>query len=180
MLLAERGHYALALASSAPWVARSAGFVSASDGWQELHANKRLLRNYMSTENGNVALTGEIDLDVLLAGSGPVGGDRLPHLHRTTPRSPGRRQDVVVERVLKAKGAGLVSGRGPKQQRGASFALLEGPWRGSRHRGEEGEIRHATHRCSFNRIRRRDGVRTVRTCSRDAGRAAREILWVEG
>jgi glucoamylase len=62
MLFAEREHHALALASSAPWLARSAGFVGVSDGWQELHANKRLDRTYERAENGNVAVTGEIDL----------------------------------------------------------------------------------------------------------------------
>jgi glucoamylase len=62
MLFAERDHHALALASSAPWLARSAGFVGVSDGWQTLHAGKRLDRVYERAENGNVALTGEIDL----------------------------------------------------------------------------------------------------------------------
>lgn len=54
MLLAEREHYALALACSAPWLARSAGFAGASDGWQKLRANKRLLRTCLRAENGNV------------------------------------------------------------------------------------------------------------------------------
>lgn len=85
MLLAEREHCALALASSAPWVARSAGFVGASDGWQELRANKRLLRTYMRAENGNVALTGEIDLAasdgtfVLALGFGPTAMEAGQH-----------------------------------------------------------------------------------------------------
>jgi GH15 family glucan-1,4-alpha-glucosidase len=38
MLLAERDNFALALASSAPWLARSVGFVGVSDGWQQLQA----------------------------------------------------------------------------------------------------------------------------------------------
>ena len=41
MLLASRGPYALALASSAPWRARSVGFVGVSDGWQQLKAHGR-------------------------------------------------------------------------------------------------------------------------------------------
>ena len=45
MLLAERDSFALALASSAPWLARSVGFVGVSDGWQELQAHKRLHPN---------------------------------------------------------------------------------------------------------------------------------------
>jgi glucoamylase len=85
MLFAEREQYALALASSAPWLARSAGFVGASDGWQELQANKRLLRTYMRAENGNVALTGEIDLAgsdgtfVLALGFGPTAMEAGQH-----------------------------------------------------------------------------------------------------
>jgi glucoamylase len=85
MLLAEREHHALALASSAPWLARSAGFVGASDGWQELRANKRLLRTYVRAENGNVALAGEIDLEasngtfVLALGFGPTAMEAGQH-----------------------------------------------------------------------------------------------------
>ncbi len=62
MLLAERGDSALALASSTPWLARSAGFVGFSDGWQELQAHKRLMNTYDRAENGNVAVTGEVDI----------------------------------------------------------------------------------------------------------------------
>jgi len=62
MLLAERDGYALALASSAPWRTRSVGYVGASDGWRELAAHGRLVRTFERAENGNVAMTGEIDL----------------------------------------------------------------------------------------------------------------------
>lgn len=62
MLFAERNGYALALACSAPWRARSVGFVGFSDGWQELRAHGRLTQTYGRAENGNVALMGEIDL----------------------------------------------------------------------------------------------------------------------
>jgi len=62
MLLAERENTALALGCSVPWLARSVGFVGSSDGWRELHANKRLIRTYERAENGNVAITGEVDL----------------------------------------------------------------------------------------------------------------------
>jgi glucoamylase len=62
MLLAERAGSALALASSVPWLARSAGFVGHSDGWRDLVAHRRLTHTYTRAENGNVALTGELDL----------------------------------------------------------------------------------------------------------------------
>ena len=44
MLFAERDNYALALASSAPWLARSVGFVGVSDGWQELQRQQATAR----------------------------------------------------------------------------------------------------------------------------------------
>ena len=62
MLFAKRDNVALALASSASWAARSVGFVGYSDGWQDLAQNFRLTWNYTRAENGNLALTGEIDL----------------------------------------------------------------------------------------------------------------------
>ena len=62
MLFAERDGYGLALACSAPWVKSSAGFAGVSDGWQDLSQHKQLTLNYARAENGNVALTGEMDL----------------------------------------------------------------------------------------------------------------------
>jgi glucoamylase len=85
MLYAERDHHALALASTAPWRARSVGFVGVSDGWQQLQAHKRLDRTYLRAENGNVAVTGEIDLEatngafVLALGFGPAAMEAGQH-----------------------------------------------------------------------------------------------------
>jgi glucoamylase len=62
MLLAERDSCALALACSAPWRKRSVGFAGTSDGWQDLSQNFQITGEYHRAENGNVALTGEIDL----------------------------------------------------------------------------------------------------------------------
>jgi glucoamylase len=62
MLFAERGGSALALACAPEWERRSVGFVGASDGWQELVQHKQLRAMYDRAENGNVALTGEVDL----------------------------------------------------------------------------------------------------------------------
>jgi glucoamylase len=64
MLFAERGAVALALACSVPWRTRSAGFVGQSDGWLDLQQHKQLTRTFGRADNGNVALTGEIDLSV--------------------------------------------------------------------------------------------------------------------
>lgn len=62
ILFAEREGYALALACSAPWTRRSAGFVGVSDGWQDLSQHKQMTWTYDHAEHGNVALTGQIDL----------------------------------------------------------------------------------------------------------------------
>lgn len=72
MLFAERDGYALAFACSVPWMKMSAGFVGYSDGWQDISRNFRITREYKKADDGNVALTGEINLmanggDVLLA-----------------------------------------------------------------------------------------------------------------
>jgi glucoamylase len=62
MLFAERQGAALAFGCSVPWAKMSVGFVGRSDGWQDLSKNFQLLTEYTRAENGNIALTGEIDL----------------------------------------------------------------------------------------------------------------------
>jgi glucoamylase len=61
MLLAERPGYGLALACSAPWLRRSAGYVGVSDGWQDVHAHGHMTWQYETATQGNVALIGEIE-----------------------------------------------------------------------------------------------------------------------
>jgi len=62
LLFAQRKGNALALACSTPWSKRSVGYVGSSDGWQDLKAHKQMTWKYTRAENGNVALTAEIDL----------------------------------------------------------------------------------------------------------------------
>ena len=62
MLFARHGTLTLALACSVPWLRRSAGFVGISDGWQDLSLHREMQWEYACAEDGNVALTGEIDL----------------------------------------------------------------------------------------------------------------------
>ncbi len=62
MLFAERDGIALAVACGPDWTRGSAGFVGFSDGWQILAAHKTMTMAYDRAENGNVALTGEVDL----------------------------------------------------------------------------------------------------------------------
>ena len=96
MLFAERDGVALALACSAPWLGRSVGFVGTSDGWQDLSRNKLLTSSYDRADDGNVALTGEIDLAG--AGGGRAGerdvrrrvADVAGHAHRPRPARGAR------------------------------------------------------------------------------------------
>lgn len=62
MLFAEGEGSALALGCSAPFLARSVGFVGVSDGWQDLVRHFELRWRHDEARDGNVALTGEIDL----------------------------------------------------------------------------------------------------------------------
>ncbi len=72
MLYARRDGLCIALACSVPWKKRSVGYVGKSDGWRDLNRHKKMTWEYERAENGNVALTAEIDLtqvgqDVVLA-----------------------------------------------------------------------------------------------------------------
>jgi len=62
MFLAEHDGTALALGGSAPWKKMSVGFVGVSDGWQDLSQHFQMQWEYTRAEDGNIALTGEIDL----------------------------------------------------------------------------------------------------------------------
>ncbi|MFN2566021.1 MAG: glycoside hydrolase family 15 protein, partial [Gemmatimonadaceae bacterium] len=62
MLFARRGETVLALACSPEWRAMSCGYVGVSDGWQQVSRHMRLTALYGDAPNGNVALTGEVDL----------------------------------------------------------------------------------------------------------------------
>lgn len=62
MLFASRAGTWLALASFAPFLAGSCGFVGRSDGWQDLRRNGKLTWRYNEALGGNVALCGEVDV----------------------------------------------------------------------------------------------------------------------
>jgi len=61
MLFAEREDASLALACSIHWKNASVGFVGTSDGWQDISQNKQMTWQYLRAENGNIALTAEVD-----------------------------------------------------------------------------------------------------------------------
>ncbi|MFY9903947.1 MAG: glucan 1,4-alpha-glucosidase [Terriglobales bacterium] len=62
MLFAQRDSAGLALGCSTPWLKRSVGFVGVSDSWQDLAQHFKMTWEYDRAENGNIALTGEVDL----------------------------------------------------------------------------------------------------------------------
>jgi glucoamylase len=63
MLFAENPTgLSLAFSCSEAWKEMSVGYAGVSDGWQELSRNFELKQTYERAENGNVALTGEVDL----------------------------------------------------------------------------------------------------------------------
>jgi len=62
MLFAEGSGTSLAVASSVPWLARSAGYVGVSDGWQTLSRGEGLRTEFERAESGNVAIAGTLDL----------------------------------------------------------------------------------------------------------------------
>jgi len=78
MLLAEGNGSALALACSAPWLMRSAGFVGFSDGWQDIFNHKKMTWQFGLAKNGNVALTGEVDLSAGEEFTLALGFGRIP------------------------------------------------------------------------------------------------------
>jgi glucoamylase len=62
ILVAENGEYWLALAATIPFARLSCGYVGYSDGWTDLSQNMRMDWNFDQALNGNVALTGQLDL----------------------------------------------------------------------------------------------------------------------
>lgn len=81
MLFADREGFSLALACSVPWKKCSVGFAGTSDGWQDIKQHGSMQWTYTRAENGNVVLTGEIDLIasdgefVLAVGFGTTPGE---------------------------------------------------------------------------------------------------------
>ncbi|MGD9720116.1 MAG: glycoside hydrolase family 15 protein [Pirellulales bacterium] len=62
ILVAKKGDTWLAMAASIPFVRRSCGYVGSSDGWTDLADNYQMDWEFDAAEEGNIALTGELDL----------------------------------------------------------------------------------------------------------------------
>ena len=62
LLHAQRGDVHIIMGSSTGFARRSVGFVGASDGWRDLMNNFKMDWEFHAAEDGNIALTVEIDL----------------------------------------------------------------------------------------------------------------------
>lgn len=62
LVSAQRGDVHIVLACSSGIARRSVGFVGASDGWQDLMGNLKMDWEFQSAEQGNIALTADINL----------------------------------------------------------------------------------------------------------------------
>jgi glucoamylase len=62
LMHAQRQEVHLVTGCTSGFTRRSIGFVGASDGWQDLTHNFKMDWEFRKAENGNIALTGEIDL----------------------------------------------------------------------------------------------------------------------
>src|ERR1700722_9384802 len=62
VLIAQRKGTWLALGATAPFSRVSCGYVGRSDGWTDLHTNFQMDWEFDGAPDGNIALTGELDL----------------------------------------------------------------------------------------------------------------------
>jgi glucoamylase len=62
VLMARKGGTWMAMGATVPFARTSCGFVGTSDGWTDLHGNFEMDWEFDTASDGNVALTGEVDL----------------------------------------------------------------------------------------------------------------------
>ncbi len=62
LVMAHKGNTWLALGASVPFLRRSCGYVGTSDGWTDLADNYQMDWQFDVAENGNIALTAQVDL----------------------------------------------------------------------------------------------------------------------
>jgi glucoamylase len=62
ILMAQKGDTWMAMGANVPFSHLSCGYVGVSDGWTDLHANFKMDWQFASAPDGNIALTGELDL----------------------------------------------------------------------------------------------------------------------
>jgi hypothetical protein len=77
----------LALAATAPFARRSCGYVGTTDGWQDLANNFGMDDTFAAAPDGNIALTGELDLSRSYRFTLGVGFGNTLHRAQSRPRS---------------------------------------------------------------------------------------------
>jgi glucoamylase len=155
-LVAERGDRALCLLSTTGFRVRSAGFVGATDGWQDLRRHGELRWQYGLAADGNVALAGELETGagelVLALGFGASAAEAahqargslaegFDHVLDAYARPWLRWQADLgarVERPLFAASAAVVKVHQSKHLPGAIVASLSVPWGESKGDGDLG------------------------------------------
>jgi glucoamylase len=132
MMFAEHDGCALAFGCSVPWARMSVGFVGTSDGWQDVSRNYHMSWDYTRAENGNIALTGEIDLAacggefVLAVGFGEIWSEAGQQVRSSLTEPYDELRDEYI-RQWKHWQDGLLELGDPKNDRDlyrASMAVL--------------------------------------------------------
>ncbi len=155
-LLAARDGRALCLMCGSGFGKRTAGFVGVSDGWRDLAAHGELSWSYTVAENGNVALSGELETargDIVLALSVGRSPEEAAHQARASIAEgfdhlldgyarPWRRWHAGLraapDRALFATSATVVKAHQSKHVPGAILASLAVPWGFSKGDGDLG------------------------------------------
>jgi len=129
VLTATKGGSALALAASVPFRRLSCGFVGRSDGWTDLAENFTMDWEFASASDGNVALTGELDVEGGEEFTVALGlGRKLPHATTTLLQALATPYRAARERFLE------------QWERACTKLLPLG-----RHAGDHGALLHASY-----------------------------------
>ncbi|MDB5107525.1 MAG: glycoside hydrolase 15-related, partial [Candidatus Binatus sp.] len=106
-LTAHKNGVWVAMAATRPFVHSSVGYVGSTDGWQQLNANFRLVDEFAAATDGNIALTGEIDLSrgysfTLGLGFGRELNRAVTTLHQSLSDSFDEQRARFVEQWVRA------------------------------------------------------------------------------
>ncbi|MGC2289773.1 MAG: glycoside hydrolase family 15 protein [Thermoplasmata archaeon] len=129
LLVAERNHIWAALGANRPFRQLSCGYVGHSDGWTDLSENYLMDYDFDLATDGNVALTGQIDLD---------GGDEF-----TLGLAFGRGLPDAVTALFQALGTPFRAQRAEFLEGWDRLAENLPPL--GRHSGDAGNLYHASH-----------------------------------
>jgi glucoamylase len=83
-LTAHKDGVWLSIAATVPFAKRSCGYVGTTDGWQDLASNFKLDHEFASATDGNIALTGQLDLRETCSFTLGLGFGRTLHRSVTT------------------------------------------------------------------------------------------------